>query len=161
MKTVGIDLAAIDAIIDSHTEGNGKGSLIAILSEIQRQCSYLPREALERVADTLAIPFSQVFGVSTFYKIFSMSPRGRHSVKVCLGTACHVKGAGLLLERLKRDLGVREGETTADGKFTLETVNCLGTCPLAPVVVVDAKYHGNTTPPKVKKILKAHEENGR
>ena len=153
MKTVGIDLAAIDAIIDSHTEGNGKGSLIAILSEIQRQCSYLPREALERVADTLAIPFSQVFGVSTFYKIFSMSPRGRHSVKVCLGTACHVKGAGLLLERLKRDLGVREGETTADGQFTLETVRCVGCCSIAPVVMVNETAHGRLRQEELPKVV--------
>ena len=94
-----------------------------------------------------------MFGVSTFYKIFSMSPRGRHSVKVCLGTACHVKGAGLLLERLKRDLGVREGETTADGQFTLETVRCVGCCSIDPVVMVNETAHGRLRQEELPKVV--------
>ncbi len=147
------DLAAIDAIIDTHRGGNGKGTLIAILSDIQQQCSYLPREALERVADRLEVPFSQVFGVSTFYKKFSMTPRGKHSLKVCLGTACHVKGAGLLLERLKRDLGVEEGGTTPDGQFTLETVRCVGCCSIAPVVMVNETAHGRLKQEELPKVV--------
>jgi NADH:ubiquinone oxidoreductase subunit E len=153
---VGIDLTAIDGIIDAHRAGNGKGTLIAILSDIQQKWSFLPREALERVADRLEVPFSQVFGVSTFYKKFSMTPRGKHSLKVCLGTACHVKGAGLLLERLKRDLGVEEGGTTPDGQFTLETVRCVGCCSIAPVVMVDETAHGRLQQEELPKVVEKY-----
>jgi NADH:ubiquinone oxidoreductase subunit E len=148
----GIDLAAVDKIITRHASRDG--ALIEILTAIQRECSYLPREALERVAKRLKIPLSQVFGVSTFYKILSLKPRGKRSLKVCLGTACHVKGAGLILEKLKRDLGVEAGETTADGKFTLETVRCVGCCSIAPVVVMDETAHGRLTQEGLGKIVK-------
>jgi len=132
--------AAVDRIIDRH--GSAGGTLIAILTDIQKEYSHLPREALRRVAERLEIPFSQVFSVSTFYKIFSLSPRGQHSLKVCLGTACHVKGAGLILDRLRRDLGVPEGGTTPDGRFTLETVRCVGCCSIAPVLMMDETAYG-------------------
>ncbi len=155
---MGTDLAAIDRIIDAHREGNGKGTLIAILSDIQQNSSYLPREALERVANRLEVPFSQVFGVATFYKKFSMTPRGKHSLKVCLGTACHVKGAGLLLDRLKRDLGVEEGGTTADGQFTLETVRCVGCCSIAPVVMVNETAHGRLKQEELPKVVAKYRE---
>lgn len=145
-----IDPALVDGIIERH---GGSGTLISILTDIQRQCSYLPRPALERVAERLEVPFSRVFSVSTFYKIFSLVPRGKHSVKVCLGTACHVKGAGLILERLKRDLEVEEGGTTADGRFTLETVRCVGCCSIAPVVMVDETAHGRLKQEELPKIV--------
>lgn len=134
------DAATVDRIIERH--GDGRGTLIAILTDLQNECSYLPRQALQRVAERLEMPFSQVFSVSTFYKIFSLAPRGKHAIKVCLGTACHVKGAGLILERLKRDLGVEEGGTTEDGTFTLETVRCVGCCSIAPVVMMNETAHG-------------------
>lgn len=134
------DAAAVDKIIETH--GHAGGTLIGILTDIQKECSYLPREALQRVAGRLEIPFSQVFSVATFYKIFSLTPRGKHSLKVCLGTACHVKGAGLILDRLRRDLGVAEGGTTLDGTFTLETVRCVGCCSIAPVAMVDETAYG-------------------
>ncbi len=155
-----VDLTLIDGIIEAHRGGNGKGTLIAILSDIQEKCSFLPREALERVADRLEVPFSQVFGVSTFYKKFSMTPRGKHSLKVCLGTACHVKGAGLLLERLKRDLGVEEGGTTADGQFTLETVRCVGCCSIAPVVMVNETAHGRLKQEELPKVVEKYRKAG-
>ena len=145
------DLAAVDRILTSH--GKRGGTLIAILTDIQKQYSYLPRAALQRVAQSLAIPESQVFGVSSFYKVFSLTPRGKHSVKVCRGTACNVRGAELLLEKLKRDLGIGEGETTADGLLTLETVRCVGCCSIAPVVVVDETAHGRLTQAAVSKIV--------
>jgi NADH-quinone oxidoreductase subunit E len=145
------DLAEVDRIITSH--GKRGGTLIAILTDIQKQYSYLPRAALQKVAQSLAIPESQVFGVSSFYKVFSLTPRGKHSIKVCRGTACHVKGADLLLEKLKRDLGIGEGETTADGLLTLETVRCVGCCSIAPVVMVNETAHGRLTQAAVGKIV--------
>jgi len=145
------DTAVVDRIIEKH--GDGGGTLIGILTDIQKECSYLPREALLRVSERLEIPFSQVFSVSTFYKIFSLSPRGKHSLKVCLGTACHVKGAGLILDRLRRDLGVAEGETTKDGNFTLETVRCVGCCSIAPVLMVDETAHGRLKQEELSGVL--------
>ncbi len=146
----GFNATVVDRIIEEHGEA---GTLIAILTDIQKKCSYLPREALQRVAERLEIPFSQVFSVSTFYKIFSLAPRGKHSLKVCLGTACHVKGAGLILDRLARDLGIREGGTTRDGNFTLETVRCVGCCSIAPVVMVDETAHGRLKQEELPVIL--------
>ena len=118
---------------------------------------FLPaQEALQRVAQRLEIPFSQVFSVSTFYKIFSLAPRGKHSLKVCLGTACHVKGAALILDRLRRDLGIPEGGTTQDGNFTLETVRCVGCCSIAPVVMVDETAHGRLKQEELSGVLARH-----
>jgi NADH:ubiquinone oxidoreductase subunit E len=145
------DTTVVDKIIEMH--GDAGGTLIAILTDIQKECSYLPREALQRVAVRLEIPFSQVFSVSTFYKTFSLAPRGKHSLKVCLGTACHVKGAGMILDRLRRDLGVPEGGTTKDGNFTLETVRCVGCCSIAPVVMVDETAHGRLKQEQLSGIL--------
>ncbi len=152
------DAAFVDEIIEKH--GGAGGTLIAILTDIQKACSYLPREALRRVSERLEIPFSQVFSVSTFYKIFSLSPRGKHSLKVCLGTACHVKGAGLILDRLARDLGIREGGTTKDGNFTLETVRCVGCCSIAPVVMVDETAHGRLKQEELPQMLSRYAKPG-
>ena len=134
------DATAVDRIIEKH--GDAGGTLIGVLTDIQKEYTYLPREALRQVGERMKIPLSQVFSVCTFYKIFSLAPRGKHSIKVCLGTACHVKGAALILDRLRRDLEVPEGGTTKDGKFTLETVRCVGCCSIAPVLMMDETAYG-------------------
>ena len=145
-----IDPALVDGIIERH---GGIGTLISILADVQRECSYLPRPALERVAERLKIPFSRVFSVSTFYKAFSLEPRGKHIVQICLGTACHVRGAQRILEEFERILSVKAGMTTEDRLFTLETVNCVGACALGPVAVVNGRYHGNLNLVKVPKLI--------
>jgi NADH-quinone oxidoreductase subunit E len=146
-----IDPVFIDSVVQRYGE---TGTLIAILSDIQKEYSYLPRAALQRISQTLGIPESQVFSVSSFFKVFSLAPRGKHAIRVCRGTACHVKGAGLLLDKLKRDLGIEEGETTTDGRFTLETVRCVGCCSIAPVVMVDETAHGRLTQAALPKIVR-------
>jgi NADH-quinone oxidoreductase subunit E len=136
-------------------ESNGKnGSLINILEEIQAEYRYLPQEALVLVSDRMGVPLSQVYSVATFYHAFSLKPSGEHSICVCTGTACHVRGAVQILNRLESKLGIEAGETTRDRMFTLETGNCLGACALGPVVVVDGEYEGNMTTKKVDKLLK-------
>jgi NADH:ubiquinone oxidoreductase subunit E len=145
------DTATVDRIIERH--GDNRGTLIAILTDIQKECSYLPREALELVAKRLDIPFSRVFSVSTFYKAFSLEPRGKHIVQVCMGTACHVRGSQRILEEFERILSVKAGMTTDDRLFTLETVNCVGACALGPIAVVNGRYHGNLNLVKVPKLI--------
>ncbi|MBN1838195.1 MAG: NAD(P)H-dependent oxidoreductase subunit E, partial [Spirochaetales bacterium] len=130
-----------DQIISTY--GTNRESLIMILQEISAVFNYLPEDALRTVSERLQIPFSEVYGTASFYKAFSLEPKGKHIVQVCLGTACHVRGAPLVLEELERVLGIPDGKTTDDGLFTLETVNCLGACALGPIVVVDGEYHGN------------------
>jgi len=147
-------LEKIDRIVEAY--GCRKEQLIAILQDVQDEFGYLPEEALRRVSERLGVPLIQVYGVATFFKAFSLKPRGRHLVTVCMGTACYVRGAPAVLEELKRLLGVQPGETTEDMEFTLETVNCLGACALGPVVVVDDEYHEKVTPGKVKKILEKY-----
>ena len=141
-------------IVEAHA--CTKEQLIAILQDIQDEFGYLPQDALCRVAERLCVPLIQVYGVATFFKAFSLKPRGRHVVTVCMGTACYVRGAPAVLEELKRVLGIEPGETTDDMEFTLETVNCLGACALGPVVVVDDEYHEKVTPGKVKAILRKY-----
>jgi len=128
-------------------------SLIMILQDIQEEYRYLPEDALRIVADDLDLPLSQLYEVATFYRSFSLEPRGTHEVKVCLGTACHLRGGPMILENFERELGVKAGQTTSDLEFTLETVNCVGACALAPLVLVDSEYHGGTRPSKIKDIL--------
>ena len=120
--------------------------------------NYLPRKTLEEVAKRLDVPLTRVYKLATFYRTFSLTPRGRHLVTVCTGTACHVKGAGPLLSTLERELGVEPGETTSDKEYTLETVNCLGSCALAPLVVIDGSYHGKMFGTKVLSVLKGDED---
>lgn len=131
----------------------GSDSLISILQDIQSEFNYLPETAIRHVAKGLALPLIQVYAVASFFKAFSLEPRGKHSIHMCLGTACHVRGAPAVLNELERELGIKSGETTDDMQFTLETVNCLGACALGPVVVVDGKYYGQMTAGKVKKML--------
>lgn len=133
---------------------NGRrGGLISLLEEIQASCSYLPQEALELVAQQTGRSLVDVYGVATFYRAFSLKPRGKHLISVCLGTACHVRGGPAIAEEIQKQLGVKSGETTPDNEFTLETVNCLGACALGPVVVVDGHYFPKVKTSQVKEIL--------
>lgn len=133
-------------------------SLIAILQEIQSEYNYLPRKALNIVSQSMKIPLIDIFGVATFYSAFSLEPRGEHTVTVCMGTACHVRGGPKILEEFERKLQVQAGHTTEDKKFSLETVACLGCCAIGPVVVVDDNYHAQTSIRKVDSILKKYRE---
>ncbi len=118
-------------------------ALIMVLQDIQREFHFLPCEALEETARVLGVPLSKVFSVSTFYSAFSLTPKGERVIRVCKGTACHIKGADLILDQLEAKLNCRPGETTPDLKFTVEVVNCVGACAMAPVMIVNEKYHGN------------------
>ena len=146
-----VDESKLDSIIDKHDIE--EGSLIQILQDIQTEYSYLPKEALEHVSQRLNIPMVQIFGVATFFKAFSLKPKGKNQIHVCMGTACHVRGAKNVLENLERELGIKAGDTTDDGEYTLETVNCVGACALGPVVVNNEKHHGQMTPIKVESLL--------
>jgi NADH-quinone oxidoreductase subunit E len=128
--------------------------LISVLQDIQLAYRYLPRPALERVSRTLGVPLAKVFGVATFYKAFSLVPKGEKVLRVCTGTACHIRGAPLILNELKTRLGVSPGQTTPDQKFSLEAVNCVGACALAPVVMVNDTAHGNLSVTKVRRLVK-------
>jgi NADH-quinone oxidoreductase subunit E len=128
-------------------------ALIQVLQDIQSRFHWLPPEALEHVADALGVPLVQVYGVATFYKAFSLSPRGRHICTVCLGTACHIRGGEAVLGQFERKLGIAAGQTTPDGKYTLERVNCLGACALAPLAVVDGRYYGQMDEAKAEAVL--------
>ena len=142
----------VSAILDKYNRD--KAFLVSILQDIQTEYRYLPKDVLKQVGQDLAIPMSQVYHVSTFFKAFSLEPRGEHMITVCLGTACHVRGAHSVLDEAKRQLGIEPGENTADMKYTLETVNCVGACALGPIVVVDGKYHGQMSPGRLNKVLK-------
>ena len=131
-----------------------KGMLVSILQDIQTAFNYLPREALKEVSHGLGVPISQVYSVATFFKSFNLTPRGRHIINVCLGTACHVRGAVRIVEKIERELGIKRGETTEDLKFSLDTVNCVGACALGPIVIVNGEYHGEMTTDKVNAVLK-------
>jgi NADH-quinone oxidoreductase subunit E len=132
------------------------GMLVAILQDVQAEYNYLPKEALVLVGEGLDVPLSQVYSVASFFKAFSLKPRGRHLVNVCLGTACHVRGAGRVIDEIKRELGIESGETTEDLRYTLETVNCVGACALGPIVVIDGSYSGQMTGSKVKPLLEGY-----
>ncbi len=140
-----------DNVLGRHQRD--KTAIIAILQDIQDEVNYLPEDALRYVARALDIPLSKVVSLATFYKAFSLKPRGKHVIHVCLGTACHVRGAVRVLEALERDLDIQAGETDENLQFTLETVNCLGACALGPVVVVDGEYHGQMNSSKAARLL--------
>ena len=145
----------IEALIGSYVEK--KEQLISLLQDIQVEFNYIPQDVLIKISQTLELPLSQVFSVATFFHAFSLKPRGRHTVTVCLGTACHVKGGQRIVDKIARDFGLVPGETTADERFTFETANCLGCCALGPVVVIDGKYESQVNPEKFEKILKKYE----
>jgi NADH-quinone oxidoreductase subunit E len=142
----------IDQIIDKY-EGDAS-SLIQVLLEIQSEIHWLPKEALEKVSKKLNVPLNRIQHIATFYKAFNLVPRGRHEIHVCMGTACHVRGAPRVLDTVQNLTGIRPGETDLDLKFSLETVNCLGCCALGPVMVVDKKYHGKIAPTQIEDVLK-------
>ena len=145
----------IDQIIDKH---HGEASsLIQVLLEIQSENHWLPKEALERVAERLQVPMTRVQHIASFYIAFSLVPKGRHEIHVCVGTACHVRGATRVLDTLQDLTGIKPGETDLDLKFSLQTVNCLGCCALGPVMEVDGKTHGKMAPSKAAEILKNYE----
>lgn len=138
-------------IVKKH--GGNKSTLIAVLQDIQEAFNYLPKEALKAAAKEMNIPLSRVYEAATFYTAFSLKPRGKNVVKICMGTACHVRGASALQDKFERTLGIKPGETTKDKKFSLETVNCVGACALGPVVVINTEYHGKMTMAKVDKVI--------
>ena len=146
----------VDSVLDKWS--NNGSSLISILLDIQSEHNYLPKDALIRVSGRLNIPLIQVYSVATFYKSFSLKPRGKHLITVCLGTACHVRGAPDVLNEIEKQLNIGVGETTPDNNFTLETVRCLGTCAIGPVVTIDGKYFGQMNSKKIHSILKKFEE---
>jgi NADH:ubiquinone oxidoreductase subunit E len=141
----------LNSIIEKHK--NKAGGLIPVLEEAQVSLEYLPLSVQKKIAAGLNLPLSRVYGVVTFYSFFTMTPRGKHTVRVCLGTACYVRGGKALSATLEKQFGINEGETTADRMFTLESVRCLGACGLGPVIVVDDEVHGRVKPGKVKEIL--------
>jgi NADH:ubiquinone oxidoreductase subunit E len=129
--------------------------LVEVLQDVQEAFGYVPQEAMTAVARELGVPLIEVCRVAHFYKAFSLRPRGRHVITVCMGTACHVRGAPRMLDQVRGELGIAPGQTTPDRMFTLERVNCLGACALGPVVVLDGKYHAKMTPGKLRELLES------
>jgi len=146
------DFSRLPELIDRHPRS--PESLIMILQEIQREYRYLPCEALMQTAYALGVPLSRVFSAATFYNVFSLNPKGEKVIRVCVGTACHIRGAALIQDQLENLLHIKAGETSEDMKYTLEVVACVGACAMAPVVTVNEKYHGSVNPSRVKKLLK-------
>jgi NADH:ubiquinone oxidoreductase subunit E len=158
LQTAGVDeftaeeLSTVDAIIERYR--SKPGALIPVLEDVQDALGYLPASIQKKIALGLGVPFSEIYGVVTFYSFFTMVPRGKHTVKCCLGTACYVRGGKKILEKLSRTLGIEPGETTADRLFSLETVRCLGACGLAPVITADGETFRHVKPTKVFELLK-------
>jgi NADH-quinone oxidoreductase subunit E len=147
-----MDNDKINHIINKH---QGKASsLIQVLMEIQSENHWLPKEVLDKVSEKLEVPLSRVMQIATFYKTFSLIPKGRHEVHVCTGSSCHVRGAARVLDKVQDLIGIGPGQTDPDAKFSLETSNCLGCCTLGPEIVVDGKHHGRITPAKAEDVLK-------
>ncbi len=147
------ELAEIGTIVGEY-QGN-RSALIQVLLEIQHQNRWLPKEALKQVSQSLGVPLTQIYHIATFYKGFSLKPKGRHSVTVCLGTACQVRGASRLLDRVTDNLKIKDGETSEDMQFSLDTVRCLGCCALGPVMVVDGEYYSKPTNKEIEQITSA------
>ncbi|MHC5038686.1 MAG: complex I 24 kDa subunit family protein [Planctomycetota bacterium] len=147
-----VDLQPVEEILKGR-EGDSE-ALIEAMQDVQRHYHYLPKEALRRVAEGLNVPLSKAYAAATFYAAFSLVPRGKNIVRLCKGTACHVRGAETLEDEISTEIGIRSGETREDLEYTFETVNCLGACAMAPVVVLNEVYHGNLRPGGVKKLLK-------
>jgi len=148
-----VDLSSAEEILGHYPAE--EASLIQVLQDVHRAYNYLPCDVLHRVAEALEVPLAKVYSVATFYKAFSLTPQGDTIIKVCTGTACHIRGAGQLVEEVERELGIKPDETTEDLKFTLKTVNCVGACAMAPIVIVGEKYHGSAKAARVAKYLRA------
>ncbi|MGC8926805.1 MAG: NAD(P)H-dependent oxidoreductase subunit E [Myxococcota bacterium] len=153
-----IDKPKLDSIISKYK--SNRSLLLSMFQDIQREYRYLPKEAIKYVCESLNIPVVKGYELATFYKSLSLIPRGRHTIHVCMGTACHLKGAPGVLEAFERDLGVKRGGTSEDGLFTLESVNCLGACALAPLVRVDEKDYGKVNQTSVKNIINEYKNVG-
>lgn len=149
-----MNLDLVDEIMRNH--GFRESGIIAILQDIQKEEKYLPQSDLRIIAQRIGIPASRVYSLATFYRTFSLKPRGKHLVNVCLGTACHVSSGGLIMDKILRDLETSPGEMTGDGRFTVESVRCVGCCGLAPVMVIDGEFHGHMTQRKTPRILKRY-----
>ena len=150
-----MQLTKVDKIIGKYPAQ--QGVLIQLLLDLQSEFNWIPKEAILRISRRLQIPISQIYRVASFYKTMSLTPRGKHVVNVCLGTACHVRGGPRIMDKVEETLKIRAGETTQDMKFTLDRVNCLGCCALGPVIVVDKDYHGKLAPAKVKGVLESYD----
>lgn len=152
------DLGPLNEIVDKYR--GEKSALISIFHEIHEAYGYLDERIMRELARLAGYQLSQLYGLATFYTQFRLKPVGKHLIRICHGTACHVRNAQGIIDETKRILGIDPGETTQDMRFTMETVNCVGTCALAPVVVLDGKYHGHMTPSKMQKLLKQYGEEG-
>ena len=150
-----METKAIDTILQRHPQD--PSSIIQVLLDIQNELYYLPKEALDYVSRALNVPMSKTYHLATFYKAFSLKPKGKYPIAVCTGTACHVQGSIKILEQLERELHIKEGETTPDNKFSVESVRCLGCCGLAPVLTVGKNLHGKVPFAKVPRILKQYQ----
>jgi len=148
------ELKKVDDFIKQYKDRGG--GLVGVLQEIQSEYNYLPKEALVRITEKLDIPLSQTYSLATFYKTFSLKPRGKFLISVCMGTACHVRGAEKILDEIQRTLKIKPGQTSEDLQFTLETVNCLGACALGPLMVINGEYYGSMTTKKVGAVLKRY-----
>jgi len=146
-----MDLNSVDLIVDKYQEK--RTALISILHDVQDRYKYLPDEALKMVASRLRMDINEIYGVATFYKSFTLIPQGKHSITLCLGTACHVRGGPKILRELKGLLRIEPGQTTADKQFSLNVVNCLGVCAIGPVMMVDGKFYGEMNPIRAKKMI--------
>jgi len=153
-----MDTARVDAIMGKY--GNDPDFLIEMLQDVQDEYRHLPVGAMRHIADSLKVPLARVGHIATFYGAFSLEPRGVHQIQVCMGTACHVKGAPRVLDAMSRALEVGPGQTTADKQYTLEAVRCVGACGLAPVVSIDAEYHGDLTPDSATTLISRHRKEG-
>ena len=146
----------LGTIIENYT--SGKTSLIGLLQDMSSEYGYIPEDKLETVSEETRVPLSKLYSLCTFYASLRLEPMGEHHCAVCVGTACHVRGATQVVEGIERDLKIKAGETTEDGKFTLETVNCVGACALGPLAVIDGEYHGKLDPKKVSRLLKQYKD---
>jgi NADH:ubiquinone oxidoreductase subunit E len=135
-----------------------KGTLIGLLQDMQETFGYLPEDKLEEVSQKLDVPLSRLFSLATFYTSFRLEPMGKHHICVCVGTACHVRGAPIVVDTVERELQIESGGTTEDGEFTLDTVNCVGACALAPLITIDNEHYGKMTQNKMRKLLKDYEK---
>lgn len=146
----------LQTIIDKYQQN--ETSLIGLLQDVTSEYGYIPEDKLEEVSKKTRVPLSRLYSLCTFYASLRLEPMGEHYCAVCVGTACHVRGASQVVEEIERKLGISAGETTEDGKFTLETVNCLGACALGPLVVIDGEYHGKMDPRKISRLLKQYKD---
>jgi NADH-quinone oxidoreductase subunit E len=153
-KDSDVDLVAVDGILDGY-QPLAPNALIPILQDVQEHYGYLPENALDRIGRALDISTTRIFGVATFYNQFRFQPLGKHVIRICRGTACHVKGSAALLDTLEMELGVKAGSTTKDKLFSVETVACIGACSIAPVAMVDDKFHGRLTLKQIPRLVKS------